>query len=495
MLARRYLLIVFLALCGGARAAEFDDVLASFGNLDTVAGAGLLDNSGGSDWNVNMEGGLATAAELSRPHMTMADRLGNLYIADKDAHGIRLVTPDGLIVTFAGTNVGGFNGDGPAVQTQLNFPNGLYTFPDGTTFILDLFNGMIRRLGTDGQLTTVVTDPDGISVGRGLWVSADESSIFYSSGSRIRLWTADGSITTYADGFTSLGNIDFDPLDGNLVATDRFGHAVYKVFPDGTKTVIAGNGTTTGGGDGQSATATGLNEVRGVFFDTTGGYYVATHRDSDVWYVDTNEIIHLLIAGDRDDDTHFGDGRPLTTPGLKISEPRSVALTPNRDLLITENDRGYVRHVPRAINVAGDFDYDSELTAHDMDLLTQVVNAEVHPFTFNLDDEFTRFVNKEDRRIWVEDLAGTNFGDANLDGMVSAADLNMVGINWLGTTSWAGGDFTGDGVVNAADLNVLGLNWQKGVTGAAATVPEPATVTLAITLLLALALRRSPGFH
>ena len=114
-----------------------------------------------------MEGGLATAAELSRPHMTMADRFGNLYIADKDAHGIRLVTPDGLIVTYAGTNVGGFNGDGPALEKQLNFPNGLYTFPDGTTFVLDLSNGRIRRLGTDGQLTTVVTDPDGISLGRG----------------------------------------------------------------------------------------------------------------------------------------------------------------------------------------------------------------------------------------------------------------------------------------------------------------------------------------
>ena len=247
-------------------------------------------------------------------------------------------------------------------------------------------------------------------------------------GSRIRLWTADGSINTYADGFASLGNIDFDPLDGNLVATDRGGHAVYKVFPDGTKTIIAGNGTTTGGGNGQDATATGLNEVRGVFFDTTGGYYVATHRDSDVWYVDTDEIIHLLIAGDRNDNTHAGDGSPLTTPGLKISEPRAVTLAPNRDLLITENDRGFVRQVPRAINVAGDFDYDGELTAHDIDLLTQVVNVGVHPFIFDLDVELSRFVNEEDRRIWIEDLAGTNFGDANLDGIVNASDLNVVAV-------------------------------------------------------------------
>jgi hypothetical protein len=231
-----------------------------------------------------------------------------------------------------------------------------------------------------------------------------------------------------------------------------------------------------------------------VFFDTTGGYYVATHRDSDVWYVDTDQIIHLLIAGDRDDDTHAGDGFPLTTPGLKISEPRSVALAPNRDLLITENDRGFVRHVPRAVNEAGDFDYDGELTAHDIDLLTQVVNVGTHPFTFNLDDELTRFVNKEDQRIWVEDLAGTNFGDANLDGMVSAADLNAVGVNWLGAAGWSEGDFTGDGIVNAADLNVLGLNWQKGVSAAASAVPEPAAATLAAMLMVTLLFGRRKLF-
>ena len=248
-------------------AAEFDDVLASFGNLSTIAGRGGQDD-GASGWTLAMEGGLAVNAELTRPHMTMADAAGNFYIADKDAHGIRLVTPDGRIVTIAGTNVGGFNGDGAALESQLNFPNGLYTFPDGTTYILDLFNGMIRRFGTDGQLVTIVEDPDGISGGRGLWVSADESTIYYSSGTRVRQWTAEGGLSTYADGFVQLGNIAVDPMDGFLVTSDRFGHVVEKVLPDGSRFTLAGNGTLTGGGSGMAAVATGLNEVRGVCFST-----------------------------------------------------------------------------------------------------------------------------------------------------------------------------------------------------------------------------------
>src|SRR5207248_323180 len=41
-------------------------------------------------------------AELSHPHIAMADRAGNIYIADKEAHSIRKVLPDGRIFTVAG---------------------------------------------------------------------------------------------------------------------------------------------------------------------------------------------------------------------------------------------------------------------------------------------------------------------------------------------------------------------------------------------------------
>ena len=353
-----------------------------------------------------MEGGSALNAELTRPHMAMSDIFGNIYIADKDAHGVRRVSPDGVITTVAGTDVAGFSGDGVGVTSQLNSPNGIYTFPDGTTYITDLSNGRIRRLGTDGQLTTVIQDSEGIVSGRGLWVSADESTIFYSSGTRVRKWTADTGLSTYADGFASLGNLAIDPLDGMLVTSDRFGHRIEKVMSDGSKFTLAGNGTTSGGGSGLAATETGLNEVRGVFFDTTGGFYAATHRDSDVWYVGTDGLIHLLIPGHRNDATHAGDGFPLTTPGDKISEPRAVALGPNRDLLVTENDRGFIRYVPR-IALDGDFDYDGELTAADIDLLTRVTQVETHPSIFNLNQTDSRWVDDEDRRIWVEDLFGT----------------------------------------------------------------------------------------
>ena len=69
-----------------------------------------------------------------------------------------------------------------------------------------------------------------------------------------------------------------------------------------------------------------------------------------MWYVDTGGYVHLVIDGD-DDHTHAGDGEDIQTPGKKISEPRAVELAPNGDLLVTENDYGYVRVVEKVLRV------------------------------------------------------------------------------------------------------------------------------------------------
>lgn len=80
-------------------------------------------------------------------------------------------------------------------------------------------------------------------------------------------------------------------------------------------------------------------------------------------------------------------------------------------------------------------------------------------------------------------------GDANGDGQVNAADLNILGLNWQqsGKTREEG-DFNGDGIVNAADLNVVGLNWQTGAP-AATPVPEPRSAILLFVTMVAIGSR------
>ncbi len=322
----------------------FTNLTLAYGLLTTIAGAGAPQEV--NNWRPEFEGVPATQAPLSGPHIAMADLFGFIYIADKDAHGIRKILLDGTIITAAGTSDVGDGADEstPATEVALNGPNGLWVGADGTVFILDTGNGKVRRLDTNGTMRTLFTVPGGLGAGRGLWVSDDESRAYVCVTTVVKQWTAAGGVTDFATGFTQLGNLVVDPV-GNVVVADRGAHRVYRLDAQGNATAIAGNGLTTGGGDGQLALDTAIEEVRGVWFLPSGAFFVCTHRSSRVWYVDTAGYIHLFLNGSRSG-THAGDGTWFYNPEeLRVSECRSITMDHDGNLLLTENDNGFVRRV------------------------------------------------------------------------------------------------------------------------------------------------------
>jgi hypothetical protein len=141
------------------------------------------------------------------------------------------------------------------------------------------------------------------------------------------------------------------------------------------------------------------------------------------------------------------------------------------------------------LDTAGDFDESGMLDEVDIDWLNGQIKIGGNHSLFDLNAD--GLVTDDDRQVWVQDLAGTFLGDANLDFSVDAADLNALASNWRQPiASWAGGDFTGDGLVNTADLNVLALNWRNA---AAAPVPEPSSSMGLVLLSLFVLARRRPG--
>lgn len=330
-----------------AAGEEYAQILARYGKIHTIAGRGAVDSNGGNDWLETYEGGPARDAELSEAHNAQADVFGNVYIVDKDSHAIRKVTTDGTIHRVAGTLAAGDGADEsqPGPDCALSIPNGLHVHPDGTCFIFDIGNGKIRRLDPDGTISTVFFDPGLTPVGRGLWANGNGTVIYYANGTEVREWTPSGGIRVLADGFSGgLANLTVDP-GGRVVVTDRSAHSVYRVETDGTKTRIAGNGSATGGGDGQPALETSMEEVRGVAFVPSGGFFTCTHRGSDVWFVDTNGIAHLFISGVRNSSPLAGEGTLASSAGDKLSEVRAINLTPGGDLIITHSDESAVRVV------------------------------------------------------------------------------------------------------------------------------------------------------
>ena len=108
----------------------------------------------------------------------------------------------------------------------------------------------------------------------------------------------------------------------------------------------------------------------------------------------------------------------------------------------------------------GDINRDGRIDADDLDRLWAIIaNGSSDPLH---DLNGDGYVDRDDHATLVQDILGTNYGDANLDGNVNAADLNIVGLNWQTPTGgWSNGDFNCDGKVDAADLNLLGLNWRS----------------------------------
>ncbi len=110
------------------------------------------------------DNGLAIEARFSQPVGQAAepsggivfDDAGNLYIADSGNHRIRKIDTDGIITTVAGNGTAGYAGDGgPAVEAQLNRPVDIEVGSDGTLYIADTYNSCIRAVDPQGTIETV----------------------------------------------------------------------------------------------------------------------------------------------------------------------------------------------------------------------------------------------------------------------------------------------------------------------------------------------------
>ena len=328
----------------------FTNLVQSYGFLHTIAGNG---DAGYSDpgkdvtnyWQPNYEGGYATNAALSRPHFAMEDDFSNVFIVDKDSDSVLKVTPDGRIHTVAGTHAIGNGPDASTIATNvaMNTPNGLWVRGDGTVYVLDTGNGKVRRLDTNGMLTTLFTDSKGISGGRGLWVKSDESLVYYASNSHLRQWTPTGGSVNLNSQFNDLGNIIISGT--NIVATDRSDNTVWLVTTNtGTRTLLFGNGGENLVVDGSLAATNSLYGVRGVWQPPIGGYFLATDYGAQFLYVDVTGVVHILVNGQNDD--HAGDGQWFYSPTNNFfGQLRSVSMDNQGNLIIVENDTGYVRRI------------------------------------------------------------------------------------------------------------------------------------------------------
>ncbi len=318
--------------------------------ITTVAGI-----SGNGSTGFSGDGGPATAAQVSAQGIAFGPD-GSLYIADANNHRIRRVGPDGIITTVAGNGVAGFSGDGAqATAAQLSAPASVAVGSDGSLYIADTNNACIRRVGSDGIITTVagngvagfsgdgaqatsaqLSAPASVAVGPdGVLYIADTKN------NRIRRVGADGIITTVVgtwagyswDGYVKAPtSIALGP-DGSLYIVEYGFNIVSRVGPDGGYTRVAGGDGCSIDLDGKAAAGASLCPSS-IAIGPDSSMYIAESYFGWVRYVGLNGIL-TTSAGTG---VRFfgygnnGDGGPATAAPL--GQITSVAVGPDGYLYI-----------------------------------------------------------------------------------------------------------------------------------------------------------------
>lgn len=228
------------------------------GELDEPFGVALGDDgtlyvADGGDrpalWRVGLDGSRALVAGGTRgfedgsreqgrfdtpSHIALAPD-GSLFVADTGNHAVRRVASDGVVTTIAGD---GLPGAGEGAAARLNGPVGVAVSPDGRVFVADTYNDRIVRLtppAQGGLRWEAATVAGGIAPGLADGIGADAR--FDTPAGLVAL--SDGSVIVADTGNDALRRVSADGTVSTLDAVDFTGSASVLWRPLG---VAAGSG-------------------------------------------------------------------------------------------------------------------------------------------------------------------------------------------------------------------------------------------------------------
>jgi RHS repeat-associated protein len=270
--------------------------------LSTIAGTGSQGFSG--------DGGPATKAMLSYPSLVTIHPSGDLYLSDYGNKRIRKIDREGIITTVAGG--GPCRGDGaPAVEECLSYPENAIFDVFGNMYIAEMAPGRIRKVDTNGIITTVVS---GLASPHRIAVDPSGNINFSDGYGCIKKIDPSGTMTTLVSkGFDYISDLALDSA-GNLYMSDYYGCRVVKMDTAGRMTTVAGTGTCGYSGDGGPATQSWLRSPTQIYIDRAGNLYIADFENDSVRKVDIRGII-TTVAGNGTLAVGV-DGKPATQTSL-----------------------------------------------------------------------------------------------------------------------------------------------------------------------------------
>ncbi len=271
------------------------------GTVATLAGSG----------EAAARNGAALSAAFNQPNDVVVDAQGVIFVADSGNNQIRRIAPDGTVTTLAGSGERGF-ADGQGPTALFNYPAALTLDGTGILYVADFLNNRVRKVLPDGTVSTVAGSTRGYVDGLGRSAQFAEpgglaldgaGNLFVSDSgnNRIRRISTDGKVTTVAgasdsglvDGagstarFNSPAGLVIDSI-GALYVADSDNNCIRRIGPDGYVSTLAGN-LTAGFVDGPGSSAR-FSQPSAVTLDSSGILLVADSKNGRIRRCAINQV-------------------------------------------------------------------------------------------------------------------------------------------------------------------------------------------------------------
>lgn len=279
------------------------------------------------------------AVSFSVPYDAVTDAAGNIYVADGYSCSVRKIATDGTVTTFVGGTCGDADGKGTAAQLKTVF--GITIDAAGNLYVIDETR-KVRKITPDGTATTLAgsgqnESVDGIGASasftdpRGITIDAAGNLYITQNDYLIRKVTPAGVVTTITPP-PSVSKLN-SPIG---ITTDASGNLYITDYSSAIKK-IAPNGTITtiaghpGSGSNDGIGATAsFNKPRGITMDNLGNLYVTDSQNNAIRKITPSGVVTTLHL------TIAGTGTPAT-----LNSPSGIKLDPSGNLIVvdTNNER------------------------------------------------------------------------------------------------------------------------------------------------------------
>ncbi|TXK86030.1 stalk domain-containing protein [Paenibacillus sp. N3.4] len=301
------------------------------GKVTTFAGPDVVVKTNSQGFPMGgLLNGKSSESFFNEPAGLAADAKGNIYVADSANNAVRMIATNGQVTTLAGNGVIGSK-DGKGSEARFNHPTSVAVDADGTVYVADSLNHVIRKIATDGLVSTL-----NASSNRVIQIRPGTASF---AGDFL-----DGNLA--AAKFNEPSGLVLDSK-GNLYVSDTGNHRIrYIDLKAGTVTTVAGTTPTYeknelyAGGDFKDGDAlqARFDFPKGLTVTSEGGLLIADSLNHSIRYLRNGKV--STIAGTIQ--TGETDG---VEQAAQFYNPTDVLVTAQGNIIVADSSNNKIRKI------------------------------------------------------------------------------------------------------------------------------------------------------